>query len=87
MLEEYNHTMELRMLGTRLIMTDDPENIKAIQDTQVLSLHRAAMNKLSKPSSSGRSQNQKSSIKSLNIFLVMPSSQVYDPAYTTCANL
>ena len=38
MLEEYNHTVELRMLGTRLVMTDDPENIKAIQDTQVLSL-------------------------------------------------
>ena len=34
MLEEHNHTTELRMLGTRLVMTDDPENIKAIQDTQ-----------------------------------------------------
>ena len=34
MLEDYNHTMELRMLGTKLVMTDDPENIKAIQDTQ-----------------------------------------------------
>lgn len=37
LLEKNNHTMELRMLGTRLIMTDDAENIKAIQDTQVQS--------------------------------------------------
>ena len=36
MLEDYNHTMELRMVGQQLIMTDDPENIKAIQDTQVI---------------------------------------------------
>jgi hypothetical protein len=35
LLEKYNHTMELRMLGQRLVVTDDPENIKAIQDTQV----------------------------------------------------
>ena len=39
MLEEYHHTMELRMLGTRLVMTDEPENIRAIQDTQVTSSH------------------------------------------------
>ncbi|KID93273.1 Cytochrome P450, partial [Metarhizium majus ARSEF 297] len=26
--------MELRMFGEKLVMTDDPENIKAIQETQ-----------------------------------------------------
>ncbi|KAM7190945.1 Cytochrome P450 [Rhypophila sp. PSN 637] len=34
LLEDYNHTFELRMLGQRLVMTDSAENIKAIQDTQ-----------------------------------------------------
>ena len=76
MLEEYNHTVEFRMLGTRLVMTDDPENIKAIQDTQVLFLHTAAIKSLSEPSSSGRSQNQKSNMKSSNTFSATLSLQV-----------
>jgi hypothetical protein len=29
-----NHTMEMTVLGQRLIMTDEPENIKAILATQ-----------------------------------------------------
>ena len=80
MLEEYNHTMELRMLGTRLVMTDDPENIKAIQDTQVLSLHAAAIYTLSEPSSSGRSPNQKNNMRSSSTFSVMLSLPVCGPA-------
>lgn len=36
LLIENNHTVELHMLGTKLLLTDDPENIKAVQDTQVL---------------------------------------------------
>lgn len=35
-LAQHNHTMELRMFGQKLVMTDDPENIKAILETQVL---------------------------------------------------
>ncbi|KAK5997935.1 Cytochrome P450 monooxygenase ascH [Cladobotryum mycophilum] len=34
LLQKHNHTAELRMLGQKLVLTDDPENIKAIQDTQ-----------------------------------------------------
>ncbi|KAF2730697.1 cytochrome P450 [Polyplosphaeria fusca] len=34
LLEKHNHTMELRMFGEKLVMTDDPENIRAIQETQ-----------------------------------------------------
>lgn len=37
LLEKNNHTMELQMFGEKLVMTDDPENIKAIMDTQVSS--------------------------------------------------
>ena len=37
LLEKHNHTMELRMFGEKLVMTDDPENIKAIQETLVYS--------------------------------------------------
>ncbi|KAF1992965.1 cytochrome P450 [Amniculicola lignicola CBS 123094] len=33
-LEKHNHTVELRMFGEKLVMTDDPENIRAIQETQ-----------------------------------------------------
>ena len=29
------HTVELRLLGTRLVMTDDADNIKALMSTQV----------------------------------------------------
>ena len=35
LLEKHNHTMELHMFGEKLVMTDDPENIRAIQETQV----------------------------------------------------
>lgn len=35
LLNKYNHTMELHMLNEVLVMTDDPENIKMIQDTAV----------------------------------------------------
>jgi hypothetical protein len=35
LLEKHNHTMELQMFGEKLVMTDDPEIIKAIQETQV----------------------------------------------------
>lgn len=35
LLKEHNHTAELRLLGQSLLLTDDPENIKAVQDTQV----------------------------------------------------
>jgi hypothetical protein len=35
LLEKHNHTMELRMFGEKLVMTDDPENIRAIQETHV----------------------------------------------------
>lgn len=31
LLEEDNYTMELQMFGQKLVMADDPENIKAIQ--------------------------------------------------------
>ncbi|KEY68602.1 hypothetical protein S7711_05784 [Stachybotrys chartarum IBT 7711] len=34
LLEKHKHTMELRMLGETLVMTDDPENIQSIQETQ-----------------------------------------------------
>lgn len=34
LLDQNNHTLEVRMLGARMILTDDPENIKAILDTQ-----------------------------------------------------
>ncbi|KOS22570.1 Cytochrome P450 52A4 [Escovopsis weberi] len=34
LLKKHNHTAELRILGESLILTDDPENIQAIQDTQ-----------------------------------------------------
>jgi len=39
LLEKHNHTIELRMFGEKLVMTDDPENIRAIQETQVFSIH------------------------------------------------
>lgn len=45
LLEKHNHTMELRMFGEKLVMTDDPENIKAMQDTQVFS-HRQLLEAL-----------------------------------------
>jgi hypothetical protein len=35
LLNNNNHTVELNMLGASLLLTDDPENIKAVQDTQV----------------------------------------------------
>lgn len=38
LLKRHNHTIELRMFGEKLVMTDDPENIKAIQETQVFLL-------------------------------------------------
>lgn len=41
LLEKHNHTMELRMFGERLVMTDDPENIKAIQETQFWDLAKS----------------------------------------------
>ncbi|RYP30872.1 hypothetical protein DL767_006004 [Monosporascus sp. MG133] len=41
LLEEHNHTMELRMFGEKLVMTDDPENIKAIQETQFWELAKS----------------------------------------------
>ncbi|KAI9046092.1 cytochrome P450 [Aspergillus affinis] len=34
LLDENNHTLQLHLLGANLLLTDDPENIKAIQDTQ-----------------------------------------------------
>ncbi|KAF2875792.1 cytochrome P450 [Massariosphaeria phaeospora] len=34
MLDENNHTLEVQLLGARMLLTDDPENIKAVQDTQ-----------------------------------------------------
>ncbi len=71
MLEDYNHTMELRMLGTRLVMTDDPENIKAIQDTQVLYQYELTMEIISNEFSSGRLPNRKNNIRFSNISLVM----------------
>ncbi|KAH8698215.1 cytochrome P450 [Phaeosphaeriaceae sp. PMI808] len=33
-LNNNHHTVELHMLGASLLLTDDPENIKAVQDTQ-----------------------------------------------------
>ena len=71
MLEDYGHTMELRMLGTRLVMTDDPENIKAIQDTQVSESSALDFWRLTDPISSGKSQNPKSNTRFLSIFWVM----------------
>lgn len=41
LLEENNHTLQLRMLGATLLLTDDPENIKAVQDKQVCSMWKA----------------------------------------------
>jgi hypothetical protein len=35
LLDTNNHTVEMRMLGAKLLLTDDPENIQAVQDTQV----------------------------------------------------
>jgi hypothetical protein len=37
-LKDAGHTVELHLIGTRLLMTDDPENFKAIMSTQVMSL-------------------------------------------------
>jgi hypothetical protein len=34
-LDTNNHTVDVRMLGNSMYLTDDPENIKAIQDTEV----------------------------------------------------
>jgi cytochrome P450 len=34
LLTKHNHTVELRMFGEKLVLTDDPENIRAIQETQ-----------------------------------------------------
>ena len=33
------HTVELRLLGTRLVMTDEADNIKALMSTQVWRTH------------------------------------------------
>lgn len=41
LLEKHNHTIELRMFGEKLVMTDDPENIRAIQETQFSELAKS----------------------------------------------
>ncbi|KAF2257924.1 cytochrome P450 [Lojkania enalia] len=41
LLEKHNHTMELQMFGEKLVMTDDPENIQAIQETQFSELAKS----------------------------------------------
>lgn len=64
LLEKNNHTMELQMFGEKLVMTDDPENIKAIMDTQVSS-YRAIMpslrTELTRPST-GSLRSRRSSV-------------------------
>jgi hypothetical protein len=41
LLLKHNHTMELQIFGEKLVMSDDPENVRAIQETQFSELAKS----------------------------------------------
>lgn len=78
LLENNNHTLQLHMLGANLLLTDDPDNIKAIQDTQVgLDTGLGSLRCVSNRHSSGKSPNRRNSMRSSSTFWAMLFSRVW----------